>query len=184
MRSWRRGESSRGTRAGARVKEAAGCAEGQTAAGGERGRRGTGQSKGTGMEASSTSDFLTLRQRPGAVARRPEDGGGSGRRWRRNPRVCGSGRHRKAWGARVSGGKARRTGRRGLNRPREALACGPKARHTARGREPELESGSGSVRPKVGDDRWPPPVGDRGRREAEKGAAGPARWAGRGETTN
>jgi hypothetical protein len=84
-------------------------------------------------------------------------------------RVCGSGRHRKAWGARVSGGKARRTGRRGLNRPREALACGPKARRTARGCEPELESGSGSARPKVGDDRWPPPVGDRGRREAEKG---------------
>jgi hypothetical protein len=39
-------------------------------------------------------------------------------------------------------------------------------------REPELGSGSGSVRPKVGDDRWPPPVGDRGRREAEKGLLG------------
>jgi hypothetical protein len=38
--------------------------------------------------------------------------------------------------------------------------------------EPELGSGSGSVRPKVGDDRWPPPVGDRGRREAEKGLLG------------
>jgi hypothetical protein len=48
------------------------------------------------------------------------------------------------------------------------LACGPKARSAARGCELELGSGSGSVRPKVGDDRWPPPVGDRGRREAEK----------------
>jgi hypothetical protein len=94
-------------------------------------------------------------------------------------RVCGSGRHKKAWGARVSGGKARRTGRRGLNRPREALACGPKARRTARGCEPELESGSGSVRPKVGDDRWPPPFGDRGQREVEKGCwAGSVGWAG------
>jgi hypothetical protein len=41
VRSSRRGESSRGTRAGVRVKEAVGCAAGQSAAGGERGRRGT-----------------------------------------------------------------------------------------------------------------------------------------------
>jgi hypothetical protein len=52
------------------------------------------------------------------------------------------------------------------------LACGPKASSAARGREPKLGSGSGLVRSKVGDDRWPSPVGDRGRREAEKGLLG------------
>jgi hypothetical protein len=41
---------------------------------------------------------------------------------------------------------------------------------------PELESGS--VRPEVGDDRWPPPVGDRGReaRDVDR------RWATAGPT--
>jgi hypothetical protein len=45
VRSWRRGESSRGTRAGTRVKEAASCAAGRTAAGGERGRCNTRHEK-------------------------------------------------------------------------------------------------------------------------------------------
>jgi hypothetical protein len=43
--------------------------------------------QGTGTAASSTGDFLTLRRRSGAVARRPGGGSGSGRRRRRNPRV-------------------------------------------------------------------------------------------------
>jgi hypothetical protein len=68
---------------------------------------------------------------------------------------------------------ARKRWRWGLKRSREAaLACGP-SRGAARGvawLEPEL--GSGSVRPEVGDDRWPPPVGDRGR-----GCGPQLRWA-------
>jgi hypothetical protein len=108
----------------------------------------------------------------GEAAEREIDGGGGALGF-------GSGRRRKAWGLGFPGKRRGARGWRGLNRPREALACGPMAKSITRRREPELGSGSGSVRPKVGDDMWPPLVGDRGR-GAQAAAALGHYWAGVG----
>jgi hypothetical protein len=85
---------------------------------------------------------------------------GDRQRWRRTRVRLGAAQE--GLGTRVSGVKARCTGAAGLNKPREALACGPMARSAVHGREPKLGSGSGSVRPEVEDDRRPPPKAEKG----------------------
>jgi hypothetical protein len=100
--------------------------------------------RGMSSSSSRTKGFLiSLRCSRDASRRRRVSGVGDRQRWRRTRVRLGVAQE--GLGTRVSGVKARRTGVAGLNKPREALACGPMARSAVRGRDPKLGSGSGSV---------------------------------------